>query len=348
MHNFNKALIRIGILAVILLVISVLIMRPYFNQDIYYYQDRDLRESYAGQLDTLIVGSSEGLRGLEPTVLDRTIGTCSYNLSNVMMTMCGRYTLMKYEISRNPVDTVILELSYESMSRDRENEVPQGDVTLLGRLDTPWQRISFIAEAFPLDELPWLYYDTLTRGIECIEILANDVPHGPYEETILRKGFVTSASQDVSLTQEEYLRMYHTKSIDTDIELYNVQYLQRISDLCREEGIELIIVTLPQARTYTTEYADLQVVTDYYRDFAEANGWVYYDFNLLIERDTLLTETEAFNDMTHLSHPGAWDLTELLGQLMMMEDAGEDTSALFYETHAEMDAARGYIRDVTE
>ena len=346
MHNSKKALFRILLILLIVIGISLPILYPYFSRDIYYYQDRAQRQGYAGQLDTLIVGSSEGLRGLDPTQIDHIAGTTTYNISAPMMTMCGRYRLLKHEISRNPIQTVVLELSYESMARNRKDEGPEGDLSVLGRWDTPWQCLSFILEAFPVDEIPWLYYDCLDRGMQSIRMLRNGDPTGPYIESINRRGFLLTPTQDVSLPQSEYLRSYHSKSLDTTIDPYNVEYLEKISALCKENGIQLVIVTLPQAKSYTTEYSNLQVMTDYYRNFAAENGWYYYDFNLWKERDTQLPEDEAFNDATHLSHYGSLIATQQLTIWMGMEAAGEDTSALFYSTHEEVDHARGYIREI--
>ena len=348
MHNFKKALSRILIFSLLILLIGVPIISVYLTNTYFHYQDNRVRDSLAGQLDTLYVGSSEGLRGLSPTVMDYYNGTNGYNLSSAMMTMCGRYWLLKHEISRNDIDLVILELSYESMARDREEEGPEGDIPVIGKLPNMAMRAQYIMESFPIDEIPWLYYHLIEHGAKAISYQFDEWDFDTDEETLERRGYTVTTTNDVSLTQEEYLRLYHTSNIDTTIVASNEQYLQKISDLCWENGIELVLITLPQARSYTTEYADLQVLTDYYHDFADANGWSYYDFNLLKDRDTLFPETEAFNDITHLSHTGAWYATHRLSELIMLEQAGEDTDTYFYETHAEMDQSRGYIRRLPE
>ena len=46
------------------------IVEPYFQNEVYHYQDGGVRDSLAGSLDELVCGSSHAYRGIVPEVLD--------------------------------------------------------------------------------------------------------------------------------------------------------------------------------------------------------------------------------------------------------------------------------------
>ena len=100
-----------------------------------------------------------------PAVLDETLGTSSYNLSNSMITMRGRCGLSAQEIARNPVNFVILDATYNSMTRSRAAEGPEGDIYQLGRYRNFFTRAGYFFKTIRLDEYGRVYYDMLSRGV---------------------------------------------------------------------------------------------------------------------------------------------------------------------------------------
>ena len=90
MRSFKKTLAKLLAFIACVLLITELVTEPYFQNEVFQYQDSAVRDTYAGQLDTLICGSSHAYRAIMPAVLDETLGTSSYNLSNSMITMRGR------------------------------------------------------------------------------------------------------------------------------------------------------------------------------------------------------------------------------------------------------------------
>ena len=157
MRSFKRTLLKALVFVLSVALISAIIVEPYYQNEIYHYQDASVRDHYAGTLDVLVCGSSHAYRAIVPEVLDRRLDCSSYNLSVSLMTMKGRYELLKKELDRNPVKLVILDASYNSMTR-------KGDIYQLGRYKNPLERLSYFFRTFRLDEYMEVYYDTLSRG----------------------------------------------------------------------------------------------------------------------------------------------------------------------------------------
>lgn len=342
MHNFKKALSRAGIFILLIVIVTAPLIYAYFHQTCYYYQDNDIRDEMAGQIDTLIVGASEGMRGIMPVMFNERMDTCAYNLSGAMMTLTGRYELLKAELERNPVKTVVLELSYDTLVRDRSKEGPEGDLQVLGRWSTPWQRIHYLMTAFTVDELPRVFYDTLDRGVLSAKFALGMETPLTGNETYASAGYVKTSANNMRRTDAEYQQAYHTVPWPNEILPENVEILQKISDLCREHQVEVYMVTVPISKYAILQHDGMQTLHDYYVDFAEKNGWKYFDLNLLQDRDTLFTEEEAYNDDVHLSAIGAYYTTEQIIQLIQMSRNEEDTSALFFPSFDALNAHYGF------
>ena len=79
------------------------------------------------------------------------MGTVSYNLAGVLMSMQGRYELLEQEFQRNPVDTLILEMSLDTLTRKESYHV-EGDMSLLPRLGSAGTKIRYFFQNFRPDE----------------------------------------------------------------------------------------------------------------------------------------------------------------------------------------------------
>ena len=125
MKNFKKACKTTVLFLLILVILSASVMGLFFQSESYFYQDYRERDELAGTLDTLILGSSHGLRAFVPEIMDKKLGVNSYNLAGSLMTMQGKYEMLRTEADRNPVKTVILEMAASSLTRNRSRIVRQ-------------------------------------------------------------------------------------------------------------------------------------------------------------------------------------------------------------------------------
>ena len=100
-------------------------------------------------------------------------------------------------------------------------------------------------------------------------------------------------------------------------------YLQKMTDLCKEKGVELILMKAPSLYPYWYEEYDAQIAA-----FAEKNGLAYYDFTKVTEEIGLDFQTDTYDSGLHLNHAGAVKLSgyfaDILAEKHGMADHRED------------------------
>lgn len=337
MRNFKRILKTAGIFLLAVAVISFGFMELYFRSQRDSFQDAVDRDRLAGTLDLLISGSSHAYRDYDPTVLDQILGTNSYNVSGALMTMQGRYEMLKRELERNPVKTVILDLTYNTMSRNRATEGTEGDLYVLARLGRLRDRIDFFFRAFSVTEYPGVWYKYFSEGVDTALELAEGKNAAGSDR---RRGYLPTGPRTVELA-ENYSEVYHSKSNSLRVDPYNVKYLNLIRALCTQKGIRVILVTAPVSDIRLASYDGFQELYAYYQDMAADWGSDFYDFNLYRGKSELLPDSTHFYDDTHLNPQGAEVYSRLVAELLLDADAGIDVSDRFYATYQERDAAHG-------
>ena len=331
MRNFKKIILHSLLLLVFVGILLVMSMAPYFYGEAYYYQDYKVRKSLSGQLDTLIVGSSHALRSVKPTVLNKELGVKSYNLSSPVMSMYGRYVLLEKEIKRNPIKTVYMELSYNVMTLNRENAGIEGDLYILGRLDNLVERIKFSNETFTKSEYEKIFTDSIQRSKYAIENLGEDVI--VQDETY---GYLPLTSNNYSLTLEEKKAVLNTASLDTTIKKENLEYFEKIMNLCKKNDIKVVLIVTPVIEKMILKYINMDEIFSQYRELGIKYNCEYYDFNLDKKRADLYSEENSFFDGAHMSDEGAEIFSKRLSEIITKVKNNEDVSNEFYDTYEEI------------
>lgn len=341
MRSFKKLCKPVLLFLLIISMVSALFSCFYLCTEYFYYQDAKERGDLTGTLDTLYCGASLALRAFRPDRIDPVLGTNGYNLSGSRMTMLGRYTLLQKEIRRNPVKTVVLEVSSDTLVRDSAEEGPEGELITFARLSAK-ERCAYFSKAFRPADWPLLYYDLVSRGIDdcwslcrgnlCFSNWALTRGHYPYHES--DKPFST-----------DYQALLHTQKLPTETKDENIEYLDQILALCRKQGAELVLVTVPQSKAFNCSYANLDVFHDWYADYANRNGLRYYNFNLYRGITARLPDEGNFYDRFHLNNSGSETFSEMYASVMARTAAGEALEGEFYESYAQMTADPDYLEN---
>ncbi len=324
MHSFKKTLLAVLALLLCVCVLFAGYTAPYFYGTAYYYQDAAVRSALSGELNLLICGSSHAFRGIDPTRIDAALGTNSYNLACSMQTMKGRYFLLREELERNPVQTVILEVSYNALTRNREWEGPEGDLYELGRFTSPFDRWRYFFFTAAPSEYPQFFHDTLSRSTTAWKKLIK----GEMGLQSVR-GYLGLDPVDLSKAQDapEPLVIPEEKNAECAL------YFEKCLALCAENDVRVILVTTPMPERTVLTAAGLDRARSWFADYAAQYGCEFYDFNLSKTRRTDYPDSTAFFDNTHLSRYGAQTFTDALCAVLQRQAQSEDVSALFYESY---------------
>lgn len=331
MHNFSKIILKTLLLFIFVVLLLIAFMSPYFYGEKYYYQDYKVRKSLSGEIDTLIVGASQALRAVKPTVLNDNLNVKSYNLSSPLMSMYGRYVLFEKEIQRNPVETVYIELSYDALTRGRKSKWFEGNVYVLGRLDNIGERLNFIRNGFTSNEYKELFSDTIQRSKNSLELAPNEkiVQYETY-------GYLPKRANDCSLSLEERKKILNTKSIDTTIKQENLKYFNEIIALCEKKDIKVVLFVVPITENVIVKYENIDDIFSQYIELAEKYDCEYYDFNLDKKRFELYSCELSYFDDYHLSDYGAEAFSTRFSEIIKKANEGEDISNEFYKSYEEL------------
>lgn len=334
MHSFKRTLLKILVFLFAIMLVTVAITEPYFQSELYHYQDGAVRDRYAGRFDTLISGSSHAYRGLIPAVLDQHLGTTSYNLSASLMTMHGRYEMLKKELDRNPVKFVILDISYNALTRSRAIEGPEGDIYQLARYRNPFERAAYFFKYTPIDDYGRMYYDSLNRGLRALPALLRGEGQVGSSDKYETMGCQPADKSRIPKLEDG---KYHTLKLDEALDPQSVHYMEKMIDLCKSRDIPVLVVAIPISERIILQHSNLDKVMGDCKAFCQEHDVPMLDFNLHHERPELFNDEESFYDAFHVSKYGAQAFTDLLSETILKMQAGEDVSDLFYDSYSELE-----------
>ena len=111
---------------------------------------------------------------------------------------------------------------------------------------------------------------------------------------------------------------------------YSLKYLNKIVELCKEEEIELVLVTTPFTDFYVQALGNYNTFYAYMKEYAKTNAIEYCDFNLC-RPELLVMEKDDFVDYHHLSGKGAVKYSTVFAEMMASYDKME-RQELFYDS----------------
>lgn len=96
-------------------------------------------------------------------------------------------------------------------------------------------------------------------------------------------------------------------------------YLERMTDLCKRKGIELILVKAPSLYPYWYEEYDAQIL-----EFAKRHNLSYYNFTDCVSEIGLDYQTDTYDAGLHLNLNGAMKLSNYFGEILAEKHNLED------------------------
>lgn len=337
MSNSKKTVKTVSLFLLILFCLSLPFLALFFYGENFLYQDFRERDELAGTIDYVEVGASRCERGFIPSVIDEAFGVNSYNLGYRSMTTQGRLDLLKLELERNPIKTVVLEVSMLTMTSNPNRSPDEGDFYMIPRLGSFSDSVSYMAKTIRPWFLPWAYCNFLKNGIDSARFLVS----GEYR---LRnknqlKGYVPHQDDSVKFrkrSMKTLKRIYHSIDLPDNIEPLNDRNLREIITICKDNDIELIMLTMPVTQWLVCKNDNINTSYLYYTALAEEYDIPFFDYNLLKNYDEYFTDDVSFTDSHHLSDDGAVTFCDLFIDTVRRIHAGEDISSDFYADYDEL------------
>lgn len=213
-----------------------------------YTYKRDYMEQQGGQIQTLILGSSNAYDGLNPSVLPK-----AFNLANSSQTLEDDYRLLaKYIDSMDSLQTVIVGLGYHTLGATTEDN-RRTYYTIYMDLYPRWPLSKYSFEVCnPVMLIKKIIKYAVSRDVMRCDSLGQRVGH---TKEAAESGAEWWNKDVQSLVDND--RMVSGKWSMVIEE--NTRYLHAIVELCNAHGVKLVIVQMPVMEEYKLQLPKEQV-----------------------------------------------------------------------------------------
>ncbi len=293
------------------------------------------------EIETLFLGSSHVFCGYDPRILDEISGENTYLAATPVQKVDGSYYLLKEALKNNQIKKVYLDmfyLQYRDIPAERGSIQMQWIYCITDNMKNNWNRIEFLLNASDCENyiegfLPSARYGNYLLDRKRIErvikskrsseyINYENVPSAFYKGAYVIPGGVGNPEMIADLDNLEVA--------ENIISEYSLKYLNKIVELCKEEEIELVLVTTPFTDFYVQALGNYNTFYAYMKEYAKTNAIEYCDFNLC-RPELLVMEKDDFVDYHHLSGKGAVKYSTVFAEMMASYDKME-RQELFYDS----------------
>ncbi len=293
------------------------------------------------EIETLFLGSSHVFCGYDPRILDEISGENTYLAATPVQKVDGSYYLLKEALKNNQIKKVYLDmfyLQYRDIPAERGSIQMQWIYCITDNMKNNWNRIEFLLNASDCENyiegfLPAARYGNYLLDRKRIErvikskrsseyINYENVPSAFYKGAYVIPGGVGNPEMIADLDNLEVA--------ENIISEYSLKYLNKIVELCKEEDIELVLVTTPFTDFYVQALGNYNTFYAYMKEYAKTNAIEYCDFNLC-RPELLVMEKDDFVDYHHLSGKGAVKYSTVFAEMMASYDKME-RQELFYDS----------------
>ncbi len=348
-HTWNRWVVETLVVVVVIVALDVLFsfaLEQYGSLSSVMWSE--YRAAAGENIDTVVVGSSTSQRAFDPTALDDALGTSTFSMATPAQPLDDSYTAARQAIEDHHVRRVILGVDYESLSNDNwagshvafarakmEGEsLPRASADYWKLLVSP----AFVRRADSLCALfPWGYnhvkLDPSSVVANVRERLSGD---DALEAAKVVNGGWTYYGRGYG--NYDYLIDYSQARKETSVAIHGLSdfkqtCLDQVADitrLCRENGVQLVVVVTPRPAFNVLVYGEkYPEQMELLQDVAEAQGATFVDANLL-HADVYSPQDADFGDGEHLNHAGATRFSQEFASLLRALDEGQNVGSLSY------------------
>lgn len=299
-------------------------------------------------IDVLFVGSSHVYRSLIPEITDEAFQAYTFNAGSSNQAMDGSLAIIKEAIIYNDVKKIYLETYYDIANMEEPEDRTQmtGTYIIADYMRPSWRKIAYLFQAsskkhysnsFIIARRNWEKIFDLNYINELLD-KKNEKSYKEYEwvktngdiEYYVDRGFVAN---DGFMSSEE---QWNAAAYGNIAAVNNIskesnwrKNLQRIIDLCEDEGIELTLFVAPMPEWTIVGKENYDEYSQMVRTIAKENNIGYYDFNLCKSIYFDADDRMLFKDADHLNTQGAERFSQLFGEFSsgMIKE-----SELFYDS----------------
>ncbi|MCD8195657.1 MAG: SGNH/GDSL hydrolase family protein [Lachnospiraceae bacterium] len=287
----------------------------------------------AGGHEVIFVGDCEVYANFSPMEMYRQEGITAYVRGTPQQLIWQSYYVLKetfrYEIPKVAVLNVN-SMRYSEPVSEAYNRL------MIDRMRWSEEKIEIIKASMTEEENFWSYvFPILRYHSRFDELTSEDIEYLLHDEYNTFNGY--QMNKEVrpvdTLPTERMLSDYTFEDIDYD-------YLDRIRELCEENGVTLVLVKAPSVYPYWYDEYDAQI-----EDYAETYGLDFYNFLDVAEEIGIDYTTDTYDEGLHLNLSGGTKLSAYFAGILAEEydltdyRTDDEVSAIYDEKLAQYDAA---------
>ncbi len=305
MKKIVRCLLSAGLIIFLFLALQRLVMPKYVSDVIEGgFTEEYYRETTSHQV--LMVGDCELYENFSPITLWEKYGITSYIRGSAQQLTWQSYYLLEDALKYETPDVVIfnvLELKYNEPQREEYNRM-----TIDGM---KWSKTKLKAiKASMTEEEQFLDYllPLLRYHSRITELTKEDFEY--YFDDITR----TTAGYYMRVDVAPYEEGIWEEEEPEDFELgdYAMEYMDKITNLCKEKGIKLLLVKAPSVSPVWYDEWEEQIV-----EYAKENELDYINFLDLVDEIGIDYNTDTYDEGLHMNLSGAEKCADYLGQYLV-------------------------------
>ncbi len=302
----KKILINIVTVLIVLLVL-VLLQRLFMPKYMSSIHEGNLIEEYYDEVkahDVILIGDCEVFSNVSPITLWEQYGIPSYIRGSAQQLIWQSYYLLEEALTYEKPKVVVfnvLSMKYNEPQKEAYNRL-----TLDG-MKLSMSKFRAIKASMMEDEALITYLFPLLRyHSRWNELTGEDVKYMFHKETLSHNGFLMRID-----TKPVTMVPKGKKLADYRFGQNSYDYLERMTKLCKENGIELVLIKSPSVYPYWYEEWDEQIA-----DFAKENELTYINFLKFTDDMGIDYNEDTYDGGLHMNLSGAEKFTKYLGQLL--------------------------------
>lgn len=340
MNNFKKIVLLFLLLFVFEQILGFA-LEPVTYQ---HYLELELKQKNVEDMqpDMAFIGNSRVMTSFIPAVFSEKLDgvDCAFNAGTGSQGIEGTYWYLKDILKQYDVKYMVLGLDYQNFLQ--EERVLKRDLVVLERIKSVPVKAGFILDVFEPSEYVYFlksyqYRDEIWNCGENIrKKLSKEYRQGIYEDgkTVYENlGFAREKEVFGSRAGVYISRPWTEEELDKK----RLAYLDRIIELCREEGVTLYAVSTPLTISTVCETPGYEECNRFFKQYLEERGIPYDNLNLMEDRGALLPD-EKMSSMEHVGGDSAELVSAYYCEILQSRMRQESGKRFLYDSIAEMKA----------
>ncbi len=302
----RRGIVTILIIGVILAAAQRLLMPKYMTDVL----EGGMVEEYYDETkdhDVIFIGDCEVYENFSPAVLWEEYGINSYIRGSAQQLIWQSYYLLEETLKYEKPDVVVynvLAMEYNEPQKESYNRMTLDGMRWSGSkvssiLASMTEEESFIEYVFPI----------LRYHSRWSQLTEDDFKYFWKKEKVTFNGYYMRVDVLAAENVPEGRALADYTFGDNAY-----QYLEMMTQLCEENGIELILIKAPSLYPYWYEEWDAQI-----EEYASEHGLKYYNFLDVTEEIGLDYSTDTYDAGLHLNLSGAEKLSRYFGEILAEE-----------------------------